>query len=254
MRGAQLGFPIFLGYFPVGMAFGILAVQQGFSPFLAILCSATSFAGAGQFIALSMMLATGSVTATLFANAVVNLRYILFAASLSPYVKRFKFLQLFYVGLTLTDESFAVNTSDLREKKASFASMAGVGFIAWIGWVSGTVLGSYSANLIGDPTRFGIDFAMAAMFSALLIALAENWHHLLAAAIAAALVLMLALLNGFGILAVNPNLFMVIGSLGAATIASILFKKDEAFPDEAEMLVSEAQLSEVWTSEEEHDE
>lgn len=230
-----MGFPIFLAYLPVGLAFGILAVQQGFSPLLAILCSATSFAGAGQFIALSMMLSTGSVTATLFANAVVNLRYILFAAALSPYLAKFKASKLAILGLSLTDESFAVNVADLRAKRASFWSMASVGSTSWIGWVGGTVLGAYAAPLIGDPSRFGVDFAMAAMFSALLIALAENSHHIMTAALAALIVLGLAFINGRGLVAIDPNLFIIIGSLAAATIASMVFRRDEVLADEAEM-------------------
>ena len=47
-RGVALGFPIFLGYMPVGMAFGILSRGLGFTLFEACLCSATAIAGAGQ--------------------------------------------------------------------------------------------------------------------------------------------------------------------------------------------------------------
>jgi len=39
--------------------------------------------------------------------------------------------------------------------------------------------------LIGDPSRFGVEFATPAMFVALLVAQVENQRHLVAAAIAA---------------------------------------------------------------------
>ena len=54
-RGLRLGFPIFLGYVPVGLAFGILAHTVGFTVLQAVLCSATALAGAGQLIALSFL-------------------------------------------------------------------------------------------------------------------------------------------------------------------------------------------------------
>lgn len=239
-RGVKLGFPILLGYFPVGIAFGILAAQYGFSPLLATLCSATALAGAGQFIALSVLIATQSISATLIASAVVNLRYILFAAALSPYLSKINIPKLSFLAFTLTDESFAVNISDLKKKKAGFASMSGVGIISWFGWVAGTLVGSLSANYIGDPNRFGVDFAMAAMFSALLIALAENRQHIIAAAVAVLIVLGLAYMNASGLVSISPNNFILIASLGAALIASIIFKRDTGSIDEVEIpLVSE---------------
>ena len=51
------------------------------------------------------------------------------------------------------------------------ASMAGVGAISWTGWVLGTLLGAVGAQWIGDPSRFGVGFAMPAMFTALFVAL-----------------------------------------------------------------------------------
>ena len=64
-RGIELGLPIFLGYMPVGMAFGILANERGFTTLQAVVCSATALAGAGQFIALSFMAAGADVFETL---------------------------------------------------------------------------------------------------------------------------------------------------------------------------------------------
>ena len=55
--------------------------------------------------------------------------------------------------------------------------MLGVGAVAWIGWVLGTLIGAVGAGWIGDPARFGVGFAMPAMFTALFIALAENRRH-----------------------------------------------------------------------------
>ena len=84
------------------------------------------------------------------------------------------------LAFTLTDETFAVNIDDHRRSLADAYSMAGVGAIAWIGWVLGTAIGATAAGFIGDPTRFGVQFAMPAMFTALLVAQAEDRRHVIA--------------------------------------------------------------------------
>ena len=178
-RGLKLGLPIFLGYMPAGMAFGILARTIGFSTFQAAVCSATALAGAGQFIALDVMRSAGNVATVLVATSVVNLRYVLFASTISPYLRKESTGVQGILAFSLTDETFAVNITDLREGLATWRSMAGVGAIAWAGWVLGTVVGAAGADFIGDPNKWGVQFAMPAMFTALFVALAEDRRQVL---------------------------------------------------------------------------
>lgn len=194
VRGLKLGFPILLGYMPVGAAFGILADGLGFTPVQAIVCSATALAGAGQFIGLALVKSGATALAVVAATTVVNLRYVLFGAAMSPHVSRVPLGGQALLAFSLTDETFAVNIDDHRRGKADAWSMAGVGAIAWIGWVVGTGIGSLSAGLIGDPTRWGVQFAMPAMFAALLVAQVEDRRHLLVGAIAAVLTIAFMLL------------------------------------------------------------
>lgn len=219
MQGCKSGLPVFLGYAPIGMAFGILARAVGFSVAEAGICSATALAGAGQFIALSVLKTGADALSVLIATTVVNLRYVLFATTLSPQLHGVRTSTLGWLGFTLTDETFAVNIVELREGKASPASMAGVGAIAWAGWVSGTVAGAAAASWIGDPTRFGVEFAMAAMFSALFVALAEDWRHVVVGIAAAVITLLVPLLSSVG-LNVPASWNVVIASMTAATLAT----------------------------------
>ncbi len=151
VRGVELGFPIFLGYMPVGMAFGILARTLGFSVLAATACSATALAGAGQFIALAVLASGASVFEVLAATTVVNLRYVLFGSTLSPYLHGVPLHTQAALAFSLTDETFAVNIADHRGGFATPASMLGVGFIAWTGWVLGTLLGAVGARLDRRP-------------------------------------------------------------------------------------------------------
>ncbi|NTW29566.1 MAG: AzlC family ABC transporter permease [Coriobacteriia bacterium] len=223
-RGVKLGFPIFLGYMPVGMAFGILARTNGFSVAQAVICSATALAGAGQFIALSFLGAGASVTQVLIATTVVNLRYVLFASTLSPYLKGVPISAQALLAYSLTDETFAVNIADRRQGLSTVGSMIGVGAIAWTGWVLGTALGAAGTQWIGDPSRFGVGFAMPAMFTALFLALAENRRHVVIGILAGGLVLALQVLGALG-LHVTSSWALIIASMTAATVGAVIWRE-----------------------------
>ncbi|MHB1341738.1 MAG: AzlC family ABC transporter permease [Coriobacteriia bacterium] len=216
-RGMRLGFPILLGYVPVGMAFGILATSEGFTITQAVLCSATALAGAGQFIALALMTAGSSAFGVLVATTVVNLRYVLFAATLSPHLSRTPLIGQGALAFSLTDETFAVNIDDLRRGTADGLSMAGVGIVSWIGWVSGTAVGAAASAVVGDPSRFGAEFAMAAMFIALLVAQAEDRKHVTVGIAAAALAVLFALV-------LPGKWYIVAAAIGAATFGAWAYR------------------------------
>lgn len=216
--------PIFLGYVPVGLAFGVLARNLGFTVAEAVVCSATALAGAGQFIALSLMNSGATALATVAATAVVNLRYVLFSTTMSPHVKGVGLAPQAWLAYTLTDETFAINIADRRRGESTAASMAGVGAIAWLGWVLGTLLGAGGAQWIGDPERWGMDFAMPAMFAALFVALSDNRQHVATGLLAGVVVLILPLARDAGV-AIDSSWFIVIASLLGATTASVVFRE-----------------------------
>lgn len=216
-RGVRLGLPILLGYAPVGMAFGILADGIGFTPLEAAACSATALAGAGQFIGLALMKSGATAIAVVAATTVVNLRYVLFGAALSPHVSRIPIAGQALLAFTLTDETFAVNINDHRSGKADAWSMAGVGAIAWTGWVAGTAVGALAAGLISDPGQWGVQFAMPAMFTALLVAQAEDRRHVAVGFLAAALTLALMLV-------LPGRWYVVVTPMIAAAVAAVVYR------------------------------
>ena len=233
--GLKSGLPIFLGYIPVGLAFGILACQHGFFWWEAILMSATAIAGSGQFVALSTLVASGGqVAPALIASTVVNLRYLLFSASTAPHLRKVKLPLLAWIGFLLTDETFAINMAEIAEKKSTPIRMAGVAFISWIGWMLGTAVGALGAGFIKDADRFGVNFAMPAMYAALFVALAQNLKQVICGIGAALIVIALYALNSLHVIAVPAYWFIVIAALAAATIATLIWPhagENEARPD-----------------------
>ncbi len=192
LRGVRLGMPIFLVYMPIGAAFGLAATAAGFTFVQATACSALVLAGAGQFIGVAALASSGNLAAALIATGVVNLRYLLFSATLAPYLKGVSRWHQVLLAHTLTDETFAVNISDARSGRADRFSMTGVGLISWLGWTLGTAIGAAAGTAIGDPSAWGVDFAMPAMFIALLVGQITGRRELVAGALAAVMALALS--------------------------------------------------------------
>jgi 4-azaleucine resistance transporter AzlC len=223
-RGWRLGFPIFLGYVPLGIAFGILAHTLGFSVFASVACSATALTGAGQFIALSLLAAGAGAPNVLLSTAVVNLRYVLFASTLSPYLHGVPAPTQAVVACTLTDGTLAINIADHRQGLSTAASMAGVGAVAWTGWVFGTLVGALGAGWIGDRARFGVGFAMPAMFVGLFFALPEDWRHILIGVLGGVVVLLLPLTTSLG-LKLDASWYLIIASMTATTVGVVIWRE-----------------------------
>jgi 4-azaleucine resistance transporter AzlC len=213
----RLGLPIFLGYLPVGMAFGVVANAAGFSVLQAVVCSALALAGAGQFIGVSLVEAAAGLPAILLTNAVINLRYLLFGATIAPHLRDAPLWRQALLAHTLTDETFAVNIVDLRAGTGTPDSMTGVGVVSWAAWVGATLIGAMAGSAIGDPSAWGIDYAMPAMFTALLVGQIEERAHLYTAALAVVMTLFLAwLLPG--------SWFLIAASVLAATVGVVVFE------------------------------
>jgi branched chain amino acid efflux pump len=191
-RGVRLGMPVFLGYMPLGAAFGLMAVAAGFDAVQATACSALVIAGAGQYLAIRMI-PGGDLAATLIATGVVNMRYLLFSATMAPHMSGVPRWHQALLAFTLTDETFAINAADAREGRADRFSMLGVGAISWLGWTLGTLLGALAGGAIGDPNTWGVAFALPAMFTALLVGQLTGRREYAAAGLAAVVALALSL-------------------------------------------------------------
>ena len=180
--GFMRGFPIVLGYIPLGFAFGVLALQNGIPGFVAVLMSVVIFAGSGQFIAAGMWGAGASVLAIIATNFVVNLRYLLMCAALAPWLGRFTLLQQALFSSEIVDENFAVHANAMRAgEQAHLPVLMATNMTAHGGWIFGTLLGVISGELLSDPRSLGLDYALPAMFLALLIPQCRERLHVLIA-------------------------------------------------------------------------
>ncbi|MDQ0315271.1 AzlC family ABC transporter permease [Amorphus orientalis] len=167
--GALAILPIAGAAIPFGVLWGALAAQKGLSPLEALMMSAVVLAGASQFVAIDLWAHPIPIATVVVATFLVNTRHILMGTSLLPkmdaFPKRWKPVALFF----LVDEVWALAEKRAREgplTPAYYAGMAAVISSAWLAW---TTLGALLGAGVGDPTRYGFDFAFTALFIGLLM-------------------------------------------------------------------------------------
>lgn len=217
--GFQRAFPIMLGYAPVAFAFGILAVQNNIPPALAIAMSVFMFAGSGQFITISMWISGAGILSTATAVLVTNLRYILMSVALVPYVGKLHGLSRLIYGWQVTDELFAVHVTAFQKGwPLNLCALFSATTLAQASWVAGTIAGVFCGTLVTDVKPLGLDYALSAMFLALLVPQCTDKLHTLTAVLATFLSVAMRY-AGCG------SWNVVIATIAAATCATIIYRR-----------------------------
>ncbi len=216
-EGLSAGWPICLGYLPIGMAFGVLAQKAGLTPLQVGLMSIMVFAGSSQFIAVAMLAGGASAPAIITTTFVVNLRHMLMSSALAVYLRAAHRGLLALYAYGVTDESFAVNLPRFNAGTWSLPRALVVNHAANLTWFISTVSGSIGGRFIPEGA-LGIDYALSAMFICLLIYQIRKPIHLLTAVLAGLIAVGLALM-------MPGNTFIVIASITAATAGVIIQRK-----------------------------
>jgi len=176
-EGIKAALPIVLGYLPVGMAFGVLALKAGLSPFEVGLMSLLVYAGASQFIAVDM-LSKGIVWFPIvLTTLLINLRHLLMSSTFSLYLKNTRLAVLGLISAQLTDESFALATSNTSKISNRPKYLLGLQMTSHIAWIAGSVGGALFGGLINHE-GFGLPFALTALFICLLVLQVKSPIHL----------------------------------------------------------------------------
>ncbi len=174
LEGMKKSIPICIGYFPLGLAFGVIAQNYGMNLLEVGLMSILLFSGSGQFITVALMTIGASLATILVTIFLVNSRYILFSAALSLYLKKFPSWLIGLITFGITDETFVVATTYFKENKPESSFWISLNFTSHFAWISSTILGAYVGNFIPNMETFGLNFALPAMFIALFFMTAEN--------------------------------------------------------------------------------
>jgi 4-azaleucine resistance transporter AzlC len=171
--GAQAALPVVLGYLSIGFAAGVVQHASGLSVAEVMLMSLVLYAGSAQFVAASMIAAASPPLAVIATVFFVNLRHLLLSAALAPYFSRVPAWKNALLGAQLTDETFVVALNHLQGQPvgqgAPASWMAGLNLAAYASWAVANLAGALAGGLVGHARALGFDFALPAMFAALLV-------------------------------------------------------------------------------------
>lgn len=223
--------PVVLGYLPVGFAYGVLGVNAGISTLNTILMSLIVFAGSAQLMATSFFAQALNPFSIILTTFIVNLRHLLMSASLSTYMKNWKSAEVIGFTYELTDETFAVHSMRFAAGDNSPLPAIFINLICQSSWIVGTLLGTMTGNLIKDVKPFALDYALPAMFIALLILQIKSPRHIWVSLAGGAISL---ILWGIGITQWN----VILSTVLAATLGAFLETSSSAknLPKEKEYL------------------
>jgi 4-azaleucine resistance transporter AzlC len=205
--------PVVMGYLPIGFAYGVLAANAGLSVLQTVVMSVIVFAGSAQLMAVGFFAQGLHPFSIIAATFIINLRHLLMSASLSPFMSKWNKAEVAGFCYELTDETFAVHSLRFERGETAPRIAIGINLVCQAAWVAGSLLGVLAGGLIGDVRVFALDYALPAMFIALLILQIRGKLYILAALAGGAASL---LIWGAGLTQWNVILATLIGAtLGA---------------------------------------
>lgn len=215
--------PVMAGYLVLGLGFGVLLQNQGYSFLWAFLMSLTIYAGSMQYAALDLISGGAGLITTALMTLMINARHFFYGLSmLDKYQNTGKARP--YLIFSLTDETYSLVCTPAPEGVQEHSYYLLVSLFDQIYWVLGSTLG----GLLGPILPFdstGMDFAMTALFVVIFV---EQWlsakNHIPAVLGVGISVLFLILLG--------PTRFVIPAMVGITLSLAFLRGRMEVRPDE----------------------
>lgn len=184
LSGTKGTIPLMIGALPFGIIFGTLCQESGLSFGASLAMSFFVFAGASQFIVLGILASGGSLLLAVMTTFVVNLRHLIYATSLIPYLKGHSFKWKALLAFFITDETFLVaikryEEKDISQNKHWYQLGSSIGL--YLFWAGATLLGLTLHRTFPIIASLGLEFAMPATFIAMALPYIKSWPMALAA-------------------------------------------------------------------------
>jgi 4-azaleucine resistance transporter AzlC len=223
LEGVRAELPLLIGVFPFGMIYGALALNAGLSNAAAQMMSSILFAGSSQFITAQLVHDAAPALVIILTIAVVNVRHMLYSASLAPYLKDLSLKWKVLLSYLLTDEAYA--PSIIKYEKESVQPFShwfvfGAGFALWFNWQLSTAFGLFFARYMTNNDilkDIPLDFALPLTFIAMVVPVLKN-RAMVASALSAGLVALLAFSLPF-------KLGLILAAFTGIIVGTLLEKK-----------------------------
>ncbi|WP_416840459.1 AzlC family ABC transporter permease [Haloferax sp. DFSO52] len=169
LDGVRDAAPLHLGIVPFGLVTGVAAIEQGLSISHAIGMSLIVFAGASQLAMIELLGADAPLAIVVGTAVIVNLRMMMYSASIAPYFRSFAARAKTVASYLLTDQAYALSLARYTRVDGTdrFAYYIGVAASLWVVWQFATITGAVVGT--GLPPEWGFGFAAPLVFLALLV-------------------------------------------------------------------------------------
>lgn len=192
-RGLRDSVPMLVGIAPFGIIYGTLAGVSGLSLWQSVGMSLFVYAGSAQFIVISLMGAGASAVVILLTTFIVNLRHVLYSATLQPQVSQLPQRWRVLLAFWLTDETFAVVQRFYQvhgRTPLAHWYWLGVATALYACWVLSSLVGVLFGQAVPDMAGWGLEFAMLATFIGIVVPLLRDKPQVAAALAAAGVALL----------------------------------------------------------------
>ncbi len=150
-----------------GSVLGLLAAQKGLTWWELLMMNLSVFAGSAQFVMVDMWFPPLPIIEITLAVMIINMRYVLIGASLNPlFIGRSLMFKAIFIHL-VADENWAITMARFHKENITPFFLLGGGLCVQSAWCAGTMAGHRLGAVIGNPEKFGLDFAFVAVFTAL---------------------------------------------------------------------------------------
>ena len=165
--------PIFFTYLFIGIAFGILMSDAGYSVLLTTASSLFIYAGSMQLVMVPMMASGASLLSLAVMAFFVNARHVFYGIGFIEKFRRMGWRSP-YMILALTDETYSVLCSvkydeGLDQARASFL----IALLNHSYWIFGSFVGACAGRFLQFDMR-GIEFSATALF---LVVVVNQWRQ-----------------------------------------------------------------------------
>jgi predicted branched-subunit amino acid permease len=182
--GARAIAPMLVGVVPFGLVAGAGPVTDGLGIGSAIGFSTIVFAGASQLAAIDVLGDGGAGFVAALAAWTINLRMVLYSASLAPHLANEPLRTRLGLAYLLTDQAYAVSIArwtgaDDPERRVPY--YLGAGLTLWGSWQVSTIVGALIGSSV--PEDVPLEFAVPLVFLVLLIPAISSRPAMVAAAV-----------------------------------------------------------------------
>ena len=184
--------PLALSIIPFALLTGIAGIKVGIPPGTAFVFSILVYAGASQLVAYQLIASNTPILLVLLSCAMVNLRFMMYSATVAPYLSKLSLRVRTLYAYLMTDQVVALSiqrftrepsTDAATEKPFQHWFYAGAGVLMVTFWQSAVAVGIFVGASV--PPEWSLEFSIPLSFLALMAPMIKDRPVAMAALAAA---------------------------------------------------------------------